>query len=385
MSRFTEKASARIDRMSDEQIVRLIKNQSRDLRSRDNVLDSVTSGFILVDSTGKVLYSNKYLQFLMDINPNKSKINEFVMNSEVLSFMRDCIKKRSDDVDMFYEHSNPAMGKMYIRLISIAVKQTDQILFLVRDFTIIRKMMDEFKKNESLASMTTMAAGVAHEIKNPLASISIYLQLLRKKLDKDGSITKEDAAKSLSVIEQEIERLNKIAVDFLFAVKPMAVNQTMTNINDVVKKTLDVCKAEIADCGVKLEVNLATTLPKTFIDSPLIEQCILNLVRNALQAFDKKSENKKISISTYIEADNVMLSVADNGCGMSESTMARIFEPYYTTKASGTGLGLTNIYKILKEHNGQITVKSEEGSGSVFTMQIPVPQSERFRIGQGMV
>lgn len=380
MSRFTEKASSRIDRMSDEQIVRLIENQSRDLKFRDIVLDNTTSGFILAEKSGKILYYNKYLLNFMDVSSNKSSVNFFVLDNDLKKFIKDCLSKHSNEEDLFYNHRNTSMGDMYVRVVSIAIPQTDNVMFLFRDYTLIKKMMDEYKKNESLASMTTMAAGVAHEIKNPLASISIYLQLMNRKLEKEGSITKAEAEKSLNVISQEIERLNKMAVDFLYAVKPMSVNTKLGDLNSVVRKTIDVCKAEIREQGVELKVNLATSLPNTFIDSTLIQQCILNLIRNALQAFTDSSDIKEIQVSTYIDSDSVKLDVSDTGCGMSEETIQRIFEPYYTTKASGTGLGLTNIFKILREHNGRISVKSELGKGSVFTMELPVPNSERFRI-----
>lgn len=380
MSRFTEKASTRVDRLSDEQIIRLINNQSRDLKIRDSVLDSLTVGLILADKTGKILYTNKYVKYLLPVTDKDSRVSTYIQHHEVLKFVEDCLKKHLDAKDMFFEHSNPMMGDMSVRIITTSIPQTDQVVFLLRDYTFLNKIKDEYKKNESLAALTTMAAGVAHEIKNPLASISIYLQILSRKLDKDGLITKEDAQKSLDVINQEIERLNKMAVDFLYAVKPINIHQALCDINTVAQKTYEVCKAECEANNVSLELDLSTSLPKTFIDVSLIEQCVLNLVRNALQAIKDDSTERKVRIFTYLDGNDVKLSVSDTGCGISNQAMERIFEPYYTTKASGTGLGLTNIFKIMKEHSGEVTVQSEVDKGSTFTLTIPVPNSERFRI-----
>ncbi len=127
-------------------------------------------------------------------------------------------------------------------------------------------------------------------------------------------------------------------------------------------------------------MNLATSLPKVFADCSLMQQSILNLVKNAMQAMPQDRKNPSIVISTFIESDMVKISVQDNGCGMTEDQMSKIFEPYYTTKSSGTGLGLTVLFKIMKQHGGDVTVHSTQGEGSEFILQIPVPQNERFRI-----
>lgn len=385
MSRFADKASSKVDKLSDEQIKRLIKNQNEKLELRDNILNSLDSGYLVVTKDFKIRFYNKFLSDIMNLSSQKITLSHTLVgsvfsDSDLVGFIKKEVTN-PDNENYDFELSSSS-SDMKIRVSANKISDTDLTLFQFMDITLFEKIKVEFRKNESLAQMTTMAASVAHEIKNPLASISIYLQLLSRKFDKEGSLSKEEAQKSLNVINSEIERLNKIAVDFLFAVKPMNVNLKLEDINKSVKKVFELAQAESITHKIKLSLNLGSSIPKVNIDSNLIQQCILNLVRNSIQAFDGSQKENTIEISTFQDGDTVKLSVTDNGCGMESETLSKIFEPYYTTKANGTGLGLTTIFKIMKEHGGEVTAVSEVGKGSVFTLVLPVPSSQRFRLGR---
>lgn len=381
MSDFVKKASSKIDKLSDEQIIRVLQGQQQKLSLRESVLNTIQEGFAVISKDFKIVYFNDFFHQVLGCPQTKGNttITKFFSDEGIRRFIREAMLKKDEGYDYFFPLNSSLYGEMEIRVTSTAIPYSENRLFVFKDFTFMRKLYDEFRRSESLAAMTTMAAGVAHEIKNPLASISIYIQLLQRKLEKNGSITEEDAKQSLSIISEEIERLNKIAVDFLFAVKPLKVNMSVQDINSVVGKAIDIARPEVEQSGTELSFNPGSGIPNVNVDSALIEQCILNLLRNSLQALCGK-KNGKITVNTYLDGNYVKVSVTDDGCGMSEEVMSKIFEPYYTTKASGTGLGLTNIYKIVKEHEGDINVNSTEGEGSVFAIQIPVPKSQRFRI-----
>lgn len=386
MSDFVKKASSKIDKLSDEQIKRVINGLEKKLELRNDVLDTVDVGYAILKNDLTILYANKYLAALLQFDyealiPGKTSLSEIIIDSNIVSGIENTVKSNKTSYDESFSHIHSILGeiKIHVRLL----KNKNQYVLVLRDISLLEKFRVDFQRNESLASMTTMAAGIAHEIKNPLASMSIYLQLLRKKLDKDGSIKKEEAEKSLNIISDEIERLNAMAVDFLFAVKPMNVDLHIKNINSIVEKTLDLIKAEIDENHIKLVSDLGISIPNVSVDENLFEQCLLNLVRNAIQAIDPKSRDGFIEIKTSVDGNYVLLSVEDNGCGMNDTELTRIFEPYYTTKANGTGLGLTTIFKIIREHAGEINVSSHKGSGSTFTIKLPVPPSERFRIEEG--
>ena len=384
MSQFVKKASSKIEKLSNEEILRIIESQNAELKIRNLILDNLIAGCLMVSPSGNILYMNSAVSELTALSSRKKytdvNVSRVFLDHEVLAFIRSFIASDKKTDENFFDAEIPGGGTKSVSCSAMHLADPESCLFVFRDITFFNRFKEEFRKNESLAQMTTMAAGVAHEIKNPLASISIYLQLMDKMLEKNGSMTREEAHKYLDVVAEEVDRINKIAVDFLFAVKPMKVNLAACNVNDVVNKTLGVVAAELQEKGIKLSTHLATSLPKVFADSSLLEQSLLNLVKNAMQAMPADRKAPTITISTYIEDDMVKLSVQDNGCGMTEDQMSKIFEPYYTTKSSGTGLGLTVLFKIMKQHGGDVVVHSTYGEGSEFILQIPVPQNERFRL-----
>jgi signal transduction histidine kinase len=384
MSQFVKKASSKIEKLSNEEILRIIETQTNDLKIRNYILDNSIEGSLMLDGSDNVIYLNATLTNLITLYPRKKytdvNVSKVIADSDMVAFIRKFRKSGKDTMEEYFQVSDPVHGQRAVICIASRVSEIKALLFVFRDMTFFNRFKEEFRKNESLAQMTTMAAGVAHEIKNPLASISIYLQLMDKMMEKNGSMTREEAKKYLDVVSEEVDRINKIAVDFLFAVKPMKVNLAICNVNDIVKKTVSVVSAELKEKGIAFKQHLAVSLPKVLADSSLIQQSILNLINNAMQAMPEDRKDPAITVSTFMENDMVKISVADNGCGMSEEQMSKIFEPYYTTKSSGTGLGLTVLFKIMKQHEGDVTVSSTPGVGSEFTLQIPVPSSERFRL-----
>lgn len=384
MSQFVKKATSKISKMSDEQILRLIDTQTNDIKVRNLALDNSYVGYLLIENNKTVSYVNKQLATLIPVFNERiiknSPLDKFIINEDLLSFFEQCLKDENTTQSKVFEFDDPGSGKKYINCMSLRLKDFDGILFTFTDVTYFHRFKDEFRKNETLASMTTMAAGVAHEIKNPLASISIYLQLLDREFAKKGSIDKNTADKYLSVVKEEVDRLNSIAVDFLFAVKPMKVNLEKANLNDICLKVVKVVSPELEEKGISLDLRLATSLPNVMIDISLMQQAILNLIKNAMQAIDNDAKEKSILLSSYIDGEYAVLSVADTGCGMTNEQMEKIFEPYFTTKSNGTGLGLTVLFKIIKEFGGEINVHSQKGHGSEFVLRIPIPRDERYRI-----
>jgi signal transduction histidine kinase len=244
----------------------------------------------------------------------------------------------------------------------------------MEDITEKRRKEAQLRRAESLASLTTLAAGVAHEIKNPLGSLSIHIQLIRKALQGKGEVEVPFLERHLGVVDEEIERLNKIVVDFLFAVRPMAVQLREADPGELVAGIAEFIKPEAERAGVTVELRLEKDLPRVALDDRLMKQAVLNLVKNALAAMPWGG---KLRLTAERVEDEVRITVEDSGVGISEEDLPKIFEPYFTTKENGTGLGLTITFKIVREHDGEIMVTSHPGQGSAFVIGLPIPQKER--------
>lgn len=240
----------------------------------------------------------------------------------------------------------------------------------------INSMSDELKHREEqivqskkLASIGILTAGVAHELGNPLNNISMMAQVYQQLYE---SLSVEDRLGYMKKIEEETERIQEIVKNLLDFSKPKKAKLREVDLNSVVKKTMKLVQNMIVVSNVNLELQFETHLPPVFIDEPQIQEVLINLMTNAIQAC---SPSDDISVSTRPGANDsmVQVEVADTGKGIPPHLLANIFDPFFTTKgASGTGLGLSVSYGIVKNHGGTIEVHSEEGKGTVFILELPI-------------
>jgi signal transduction histidine kinase len=273
-------------------------------------------------------------------------------------------------------------------------RQISGSLVLVDDITERKSRESRLRLMENLASLTTLAAGVAHEIKNPLGSLSIHVQLIKKALEAQEMLcvsiyqARENCGdtkclpdqyfrqmdKYLSVVNEEMDRLNAIVMDFLFAVRPMNAELRRGDFNAFIADMAEFVSVELKIANINLVLNLAENLPVLEFDASLMKQALLNLIKNAAAAMPLGGD---LGISTETAEGEVLVSISDTGAGIPEENLAKIFEPYFTTKHDGTGLGLTVAFKVIKEHKGEISVRSRKGEGSIFSFTIPLPDTGR--------
>ncbi len=392
MNNFIRRAFNKIEKLSTDEIKTLVQYQAGENELLGNVLQKIDLGVVVTNGTGRILTCNDAIKHLLPIarQMNEGASLRYVLaDQDIAKFMLSALEQVSEErelEDEFHFQRGDQVRTLLIHASSyvsgldplIHYDNGKRVLFIVQDISEEKRREARLHRSESLASLTTVAAGVAHEIKNPLASIGIHLQLLRKAFQRKKSLTLEDATRYLDVIDEEIERLNGIVVDFLFAVRPMDVHLRLEQLNRVVEDVIKFVRYELSEHHITIVRQLGEFLPKLRIDENLMKQALLNIIKNAMNAMEP--DGGTLTVTTKLSGDNIMLSLTDTGSGMDETTLAKIFEPYFTTKDSGSGLGLTMVFKVIKEHQGEITVSSKKGMGTTFTIALPVPTSERLAL-----
>jgi PAS domain S-box-containing protein len=236
---------------------------------------------------------------------------------------------------------------------------------ICKDITHLKKAEERLILAERLSSLGELTAGVAHELRNPLAGIKINTQILSRKKD-----LPEMEKKLLKSTEEGIEKIQKIVDDMLHFAKPKASHFKEEEINEVVEQSLAILQAKLKRANIISVFEQGEELPQVRIDSHQIQQVLINLMLNSIQAMEKGGT---LTIRTFSENGNdVGIEVRDTGVGIPRPHLKKIFDPFFTTKSEGTGLGLSISLKILENHGATIDVVSEEGKGSTFTIHFPV-------------
>lgn len=239
---------------------------------------------------------------------------------------------------------------------------TQTYLVVLEDLTQVRRLEFAVRQSEKMAAVGQLAAGIAHEIRNPLASISGSVELLSQ------SFSTEDDKKLAKIILKEIDRLNRLISEFLDFSKPEKPPSEIVDLNLILKEVLESLKISHGG-SVEIEVQLSPEA-KVLGHKDKLKQAFLNIVINGLQAMDK-ADQKQLQVRTLHDKGQVIVRIRDTGCGMSEETRKRMFEPFHTTKAKGTGLGLAITHKIIESHSARIDVDSKVGLGTEFMISFP--------------
>ncbi len=385
MSKMIKRAVDKVNQIDPLQIAKILKKQSEETELYETVLDSLTDGIIMTDSQHKVLYSNTVSRILLPIkrfkNSDDLPVQDQIADEEVVAFLQESFASSNQRVvpGEFVFGSGDNLRTVSVQVSAFnedrefaPLNKASYTLIIANDITERKKAEARLRRSESLASLTQAASGVAHDIKNPLASIGIHLQLMRKTFERNTTLTLDQASHFLDVMQEEIDRLNGIVVDFLFAVRPMNVQTRLLNLNDLMKQLCEFIRPEYESHGMFVATDLRT-IPKLQLDENLIKQVFFNMATNSEAAMQPGG---KLTVSTKLDGNNVLLRFTDTGEGMTPQTLAKVFEPYFTTKVTGTGLGLTMVYKVIKEHGGEVSVASTVGQGTCFTFSLPVPAGQ---------
>lgn len=354
---------------------RSLEAQGKDLRALRNlqaiIVDNMATGLITVDEDGVCLQANQAAFEILDPVPREivgRQIDQVVPGA--LAKLKEAstqIEAGDRSARFDWIHQNPMQGKQTLEIVVSRLPQESELrgyIVTFHDLTRVRRLEFAMRQSEKMAAVGQLAAGIAHEIRNPLASMSGSLQLL------DSTFTSDNAEekKLMRIALREIDRLNNLITEFLDFVRPEVLKEDPVDINQVLRDVLEMAKLNGSlrkDIQQVVDLQAARSIPG---HRDKLKQALLNIIMNAYQSMNE-SADPAIEVTTRDRDDAVVVTIKDRGCGIDAVGLRRIFEPFHTTKPKGTGLGLAITHKIIENHQGRIYVESTKGVGTEFTLE----------------
>ncbi|TAN44697.1 MAG: sensor histidine kinase [Nitrospirae bacterium] len=327
----------------------------------DTIVSTIGGGLVLMDKDGKVQWTNNAVRDMAGIDITG-------MNCE--DVCKDCHISGTyikDGIETMVMSNLFGKNNVFFQVTTAPIKSDDGAVHgyirLVQDITEIKKMEEQIIHSEKLASIGRLAAGIAHEIGNPMTSIFSFVQILRE--------SEEDKFKkdSLDTIYFHVNRVSEILKQLSGFSKMPAGEPKECHINEVIETSLNLIQYDKKAKNVTIKKDLADNIPVLTLDGNQLSQVFVNLILNA---FDAIMDDGSLEVRSYVSNGNVVIAFRDTGVGISKSDLARIFDPFHTTKEKGTGLGLAVSYNIIKKMNGTLTVESEQGKGATFLITLPL-------------
>ncbi len=367
---FFSKVADRIGRLDAEGLRRQFKALADEIGFLESVFNTLSEGILVVNADGLLLYSNAAAGRLAAAplaNGRGRPVRDLLPAWEWDRLLHPAAegdgwaRKASCEIELAYPER---------RILELgALPNGDAVVVILRDVTRAHAQEADARESERTDAVKDLAAGLAHEIGNPLNALSLSLQLMAREFRRESDPARR--ARLLADVEtaqNEIRRIADINRGFLNAMRPIRPDLAPGSLADPLKDTLAAMKTQIEDRRIRVLLDLPPALPPAFFDRAQMEQVFFNLVKNALEAMKDGGE---LAIALDSDDDAVTVSFRDSGSGMAPDAVAALFEPYRTTKRAGTGLGLMLSRRIVRAHGGEIDVESKEGAGTRFTVRIP--------------
>ncbi len=364
---FFDKILKRMDRLEPADVQRYLLRLIQEKGFFEKVFEALQEGVILLDHEGRVTYVNRAACILFGLE--KEKVVGQKLTEGLQGFDWDELVKTggavSRDMEVFYPENR------YLNFYVTAIDEREELGFamLIRDITLTRKLTEEKIESERITALTMLAAGVAHELGNPLNSLTIHLQLLERQIKKLEGKSTTKLRDLLAVAQGELKRMDGIIGQFLAAIRPTQPQFQRLQINELIQETVKFLSPEIKQSGVSVKLELRTDMPAMPLDGDQLKQAFYNLIRNACQAMPNGG---KLTITGAFNDYEVRLSFHDQGKGISPENLGNLFQPFFTTRSSGTGLGLLIVRRIIREHGGEIELESKEGEGTKVNIYLPL-------------
>ena len=400
---FLEKLIERLGRIGPEEVQNYFLRLAQEKGFLETVFNAIQEGIIVTDSKGRITYLNDAACGLFGLETAEA-IGK-LLDERVRGLDWESLTKSpgpvSHDMEIFYpqnrfinfyivplvmEHRESVDVTTHLRGVEEETGQPPSQSFgapgrpvagsgeqvghvmILRDITKSRRTAQQTIESERLNALTLLAAGVAHEIGNPLNSLHIHLQLMERSVQKLHGEAKAELQQSIDIARSEVNRLDSIVTQFLRAIRPSRPQLRPESLNTIIEEAVRFFTPEIQDRDITVKQELRSDLPLLQLDRDQMKQAFYNVIKNSLEATKRHGT---LHIRTDMDDTHVIVSFVDTGSGMSAGNLSRVFEAYFTTKSTGTGLGLLIVRRIVREHGGELSIESNEGEGLTLTIRLP--------------
>lgn len=367
----------RVDELDDASRANLISRLARERHLLGSVMNSLREGILVVEASGRLEFANPASQEMLGIH--ERDVGETILWRAVPDLAR-TLKMSSkgyllEEANVSRELELTYPQRRIVRLYLVPFDDSLEDVQLARYVVILSDITKEYARtrqeieDERVNSVLELAAGVAHELGNPLNSLTIHLQVMRRRLKKlADSVETEKLGKSLDICSGEVERLDSIITHFLEAVRPSQPDLRDLDLIAPLEESIEFLGPEMESAGVRVDLELAASLPIVQGDRDQIKQVFFNIVKNARQAM---KSGGIIRIRAFADDEFVYIQIGDTGEGIPQEELGKVFQPYFSTKKDGHGLGMMIVERIMRDHGGQIGLDSRSGVGTLVTLQFP--------------
>ncbi len=374
-SGFLDKLVARMNRLDSESLQTQFLNLARERGLLETLFQSIQEGVIVVSADSRLFYANHAAESMFDFEISRMRgrpITRYIPGVDWEGLARreekEWAKLSTSEVEILY----PARRVLSIYAVPMEEGPEEAgpcVVAILRDVTRERQNEASNVESERMQAIRILAASLAHEIGNPINALGIHLQLLSREL---GGLPEEDRERIgdlVSVARDEVSRLDLIISKFLRALRPSAPELVSCSMLEVLQDAIKIMKSDIGEHRIEVSVLHDNNLPAVMVDPQQMKQVFFNIVKNAMQAMN---DGGRLEIMLSADDRDMTLSFKDTGSGISEEDFSRLFEPFHTGKATGNGLGLTIVQRIVQDHGGRLDVSSKPGAGTCFRIVLPI-------------
>ncbi len=366
---FIEKFLNRLNKIDQVSLEKYILSINKEKDFVYSILNNLTEGILIINPQGIVTFSNaKAKDILMrSVSEDRPFMDNIFEDESLREFIKKHFSSTLRAMNYCIEVLKPKPSQLRISFIPIFDDNQNMVSFLV----ILHDMAVDYEieacqRDKNVESLVKLAAGLAHEIGNPLNTIHIYLKLIAQEVRKSKNKKIEDWIK---VVSDETERLDKIVKNFLDVTRTRVTLFKKGNINECIENAAHFLLPRIKENNIKIKVSLEKSIPYFYIDNDKMYEVFLNIFKNAIEAMPNGGE---LQVSSFIKGNLVNITCRDSGIGIDEDDLPNIFDAYFTKKAEGSGLGLMNVHNIVKAHHGRIHVQSKTGEGTIVIVTLPI-------------